>query len=97
MCRTYGAQIFFATLPSPYGLGYVVSRLRRFGFLVVDWNVPTVIRHLAGVLCSGVPKGRHNVAHSGSCGKNYKKSAETPSGVTHGIRPCHLSLSSSRY
>jgi hypothetical protein len=36
MCRTYGAQNSFAGGPSPYGLGYVVSRLRRFGFVVFD-------------------------------------------------------------
>jgi hypothetical protein len=36
MCRTYGAQNSFAIVPSPYVLGYVLSRLRRFGFVVVD-------------------------------------------------------------
>ena len=35
-CRTYGAESFFAGCPSPYGLGYVLSRLRRFGLLIVD-------------------------------------------------------------
>jgi len=36
MCRTDGAQNAFASRPSPHGLGYVVSRLRRVGFVEVD-------------------------------------------------------------
>ena len=48
MCRTYGAQNSFASGPSPSGLGYVVSRLRRFGFVVFhlepfDDNSPLLI------------------------------------------------------
>jgi len=28
-----------ATVPSPYGLGYVLSRLRRSGFVAGDWGI----------------------------------------------------------
>ena len=29
LCRTYGASPFFRITPSPYGLGYLLPRLRR--------------------------------------------------------------------
>src|SRR6266853_5476429 len=45
--RTYGARNSVASRPSPYRLGYVVLRLRRCGFVVVDfWNFSTIIRRL---------------------------------------------------
>jgi hypothetical protein len=36
MCRTYGALNSIATDPSPSGLGYVLSRLWRSGFVAGD-------------------------------------------------------------
>jgi hypothetical protein len=39
----------------------------------------------------GVPEGRHNVAHSGSCGKMSEAHPKTPTGVTQGIQPHQIS------
>jgi hypothetical protein len=46
MCRTYGALNSYRHRSQPFGLGYVLPRLRRSGFEVVDWNLIVVTRDL---------------------------------------------------
>jgi hypothetical protein len=36
LCRTYGARHLCRRFPSPYGLGYLLSRLRR-------WTLTTAV------------------------------------------------------
>ncbi len=45
-------RIMLATVPSPYGLGYVLARLRRCGFVAIDLCMRVVARESGLTTCS---------------------------------------------
>jgi hypothetical protein len=63
MCRTCGAlnRIMMADVPSPSGLGYVLARLRRWGFVAMDLS-----RYVEA--CDSAPEARKTVAQCASTG-----------------------------
>ena len=87
------------TVPNPSGLGYVVSRLRRSGFVPVVLEFSGCNSRL--LICNAAPEARKTVAQCGSAGYMKRQmpsavgAAEASDGQSydpHGFADCHTDI-----